>query len=169
MYVAITRAKRKIFLLTARSRMLFGQTQELMPSRFIKEIDSKYLEQIGTESRSFEADSNGYGFSRQGRDKARAEGSPAPGGSFTYSSGASSFGSAYGFGRAAVPPKNESATGEFLRPEEISKGMRVNHPRFGEGTIQTIEKVAGDALICILFENGASKNMLLRQAKLKKA
>ena len=169
MYVAITRAKRKLFLLTARSRMLFGQTQELMPSRFIKEIDPKYLEQIGTEIRSFDSDGEGYGSSRYGRDRTGvASGRPSSGvgGSFSF---ASPSGSAFGFQRDAGQPKNQSASGEFLGPEDISKDMHVFHPRFGEGTIQTIEKVAGDALICIRFENGSSKNMLLRQAKLKKA
>jgi hypothetical protein len=47
--------------------------------------------------------------------------------------------------------------------------MSVFHPRFGAGTIHTVEKVAGDALISVDFESGSSKNMLLRQAKLKKA
>ena len=46
--------------------------------------------------------------------------------------------------------------------------MSVVHPRFGTGTVHSIEKVAGDALVSVDFESGSSKNMLLRQAKLKK-
>ena len=43
-YVAITRAKKELYILTAESRMLFGNTNRNMPSRFIEEIDKKYLE-----------------------------------------------------------------------------------------------------------------------------
>ena len=43
-YVAITRAKKELWMLNAKKRMLFGNTQINMPSRFMEEIDSKYLE-----------------------------------------------------------------------------------------------------------------------------
>ena len=42
-YVGITRAKEKLFLTCAKNRILYGQEQHLRPSRFIKEIDSKYI------------------------------------------------------------------------------------------------------------------------------
>ena len=42
-YVGITRAKEKLFLSYANSRMLYGQTMYSRPSRFIKEIDQKYI------------------------------------------------------------------------------------------------------------------------------
>lgn len=43
-YVAITRAKKKLWLFNAKRRMLFGSTQVNPPSRFIEEIDDKYIE-----------------------------------------------------------------------------------------------------------------------------
>ena len=43
-YVAITRAKKNLWMLNAKKRMLFGNTQLNMPSRFMEEIDSKYLD-----------------------------------------------------------------------------------------------------------------------------
>ena len=43
-YVAITRAKKDLWLLNAKRRMLFGNTQTNLPSRFVEEIDPKYLE-----------------------------------------------------------------------------------------------------------------------------
>jgi len=42
-YVGITRAKEKLFLSYADSRMLYGKTIASFPSRFIKEIDHKYI------------------------------------------------------------------------------------------------------------------------------
>lgn len=43
-YVAITRAKKKLWLLNAKRRMLFGNTQVNPPSRFMDEVDGKYLD-----------------------------------------------------------------------------------------------------------------------------
>ena len=43
-YVAITRAKKNLWMLNAKKRMLFGNTQINMPSRFMEEIDDKYLD-----------------------------------------------------------------------------------------------------------------------------
>ena len=43
-YVAITRAKKNLWMLNAKRRMLFGNTQINMPSRFMEEIDDKYLD-----------------------------------------------------------------------------------------------------------------------------
>ena len=44
MYVAITRAKDKLFITSAKKRMLFGQENIAIPSRFIKEIDPSLIE-----------------------------------------------------------------------------------------------------------------------------
>ena len=46
-YVAITRAKKKLYLINARSRILYGQVSSNIPSRFINEIGEDYLEKIG--------------------------------------------------------------------------------------------------------------------------
>lgn len=43
-YVAITRAKKKLYIISAKSRMLFGNTNMNRPSRFIEEIDDEYLD-----------------------------------------------------------------------------------------------------------------------------
>ena len=44
-YVAITRAKKNLWMLNTKRRMLFGNTQINLPSRFMDEIDSKYIEE----------------------------------------------------------------------------------------------------------------------------
>ena len=43
-YVAITRAKEKLYIINALRRMLFGKTSVNMPSRFINEIDKEYID-----------------------------------------------------------------------------------------------------------------------------
>ena len=49
-YVAITRAKKRLWLLNAKKRMLFGNTQINSPSRFIEEVDSKYIDNVNATS-----------------------------------------------------------------------------------------------------------------------
>ena len=46
-YVAITRAKKKLYLINARSRILYGRVSSNIPSRFVSEIGDDYLETIG--------------------------------------------------------------------------------------------------------------------------
>lgn len=46
-YVAITRAKKKLYLINARSRILYGKISSNVPSRFINEISDEYIETIG--------------------------------------------------------------------------------------------------------------------------
>ena len=46
-YVAITRAKKKLYLINARSRILYGKVSNNIPSRFVNEIGNDYLETIG--------------------------------------------------------------------------------------------------------------------------
>lgn len=64
-YVAITRAKDKLFLTLARSRLYFGSTQTNIPSRFLAEIPEKLIETRGAHSRG------------SGRDRDRGYGGPS--------------------------------------------------------------------------------------------
>ncbi|MEI8199733.1 MAG: UvrD-helicase domain-containing protein [Eubacteriales bacterium] len=160
-YVAITRARKKLHITSARSRMLFGQTQEMPPSRFIREIDPAYLESIGASRRSFVDD----GPSARTAPSASSVSPGAAG----YTAGLHPFGTT-AFGAPRPAPAGSAAVGDdsWLTPETISKGMTVRHPRFGKGTVVSVEKVAGDALVCVAFENKTTRNMLVRQAKLVK-
>ena len=143
MYVAITRAKRKLTIISARSRMLFGQTQNLSPSRFIKEIPPQYMRAIANKR----------------KEQPKEPVNPRFGGEAKAS--APSYIPSY----KAVKPA--ASAGSDFTPDTISKGMRVLHPRFGEGIVVSCEKVAGDALICVDFD-GMRKNMLLNKSGLKK-
>lgn len=49
-YVAITRARKNLWLINAKRRTLFGQTQSNLPSRFLDEVDSKYIEEENNRS-----------------------------------------------------------------------------------------------------------------------
>lgn len=167
MYVAITRAKRKLTIISARSRMLFGKTTNLQPSRFLKEIPREYMNPIGNKRQEApKAQMNprynregGYG-SASGYDRS---------GSVVSVGGSMSQGNSTEKSYVPVFQKKTTATtsSSDFTPDSISKGMRVNHPRFGEGIVVSCEKVAGDALVCVDFD-GMKKNMLLNKSGLKR-
>jgi DNA helicase-2/ATP-dependent DNA helicase PcrA len=54
MYVGITRAKEKLYLLYARSRLLYGNYQNNIPSRFLSEIPVQYLHRMGAETAEYQ-------------------------------------------------------------------------------------------------------------------
>ncbi|MBO4927018.1 MAG: UvrD-helicase domain-containing protein [Clostridiales bacterium] len=165
MYVAITRAKRKLTIISARSRILFGQTQNLNPSQFVKEIPSQYLRAISNKRTEQPREKINPRYEREGR---RQEGGYSSG---TVNSARSSFAGGGNTGSSYVPryqaPKPKAPSGSDFSPETIRKGMHVMHPRFGEGVVISCEAVAGDALVCVDFD-GMKKNMLLNKSGLKK-
>ena len=143
MYVALTRAKRKLTVISARSRMLFGQTQNLSPSRFVKEIPPQYMRAIANKRKEQPKEAVNP---RYGREPQREKPAYIP----TYQA------------NKPQPVRNSDFT-----PETIKKGMQVVHPRFGEGIVVSCEQVAGDALVCVDFD-GMRKNMLLNKSGLKR-
>ena len=150
MYVAITRAKKNLFLVLTKQRMLFGQTQCYPPSRFLKEIDREHLYMMGS-AREPERKLPGTVHPNQYREQARK----------TISSALES-----GVTSRSSNSKRSSAGG--LTPDMLQEGMKVKHDRFGTGVILKVEPVAGDALITVDFD-GMRKNMLAKTAGLRKA
>ncbi len=148
MYVAITRAKKNLFIVLAQQRMLFGQTQCNRPSRFLREISPELLYPMGAKRNRPQEDASGL--STPTRDAARK----------TISKALSSYG--------GTPSANKKKDEDALKPDELEEGMKVTHPRFGEGIILKVEKVGGDALVTVDFD-GMRKNMLAGSANLKKA
>ncbi len=147
MYVAVTRAKKNLFLVLAQQRMLYGQTQCNKPSRFIGEIDRDLLYPMGVRRTAKEKE-----------DKLRMEASDRV-----------SVGIAEQFRQSSAAKAMESRTDDgSLKPDQIKKGMKVIHPRFGEGEVIKVEPVGGDALLSIDFD-GMKKNLLAKSAHLKKA
>lgn len=178
-YVAITRAKKKLYITTARMRTLYGQTQSFLPSRFIQEIPEQYIDEIGGSARG---DRHAYGSRQPGQGK------PAVNNDRSQSSGAMPAGGSILKGDAAAARKNMSSGMEFLKsggkkeaaksasaavdssilqPHQIQKGDNVRHDTFGLGQVLQVEPVAGDALVAIRFTSG-TKRLMAKFAKLKK-
>lgn len=139
-YVAITRAKKQLYVTSARKRMIFGQTQRNVTSRFIREIGRELINKIDSaaEKRIEEDHDNevtevqSLSLQQQlARDK-----------------------------RQANLSKSESAVYEI--------GERVHHSIFGDGTIISVKHMANDAMLEIAFEKVGTKKIMANYAKLKK-
>ena len=181
-YVAITRAKRELYMLHTRNRLLYGQTMYNPVSRFVSEIPSALVEKLNDE----EASPFGTGFGRS-----------AFGGYSSSFGGASYGGSVYGSRGAAspatqkktyysapertpirqsAPPSPERLTvGKPLTPQKrtaqkelFSAGDRVRHITFGEGEIISVKPMGADTLYEIVFDRVGTKKLMATYAKLKK-
>lgn len=182
-YVAITRAKKKLYITSARMRMLYGQTQNYMPSRFVKEIPEQYIEEIGGSTRgdrqAYGSRYEGQGYGSSGRqdstpastkstsilkeDSKKARSNISSGMDFLKSGGKTKANSGTAFGSTST-----ASDGDFLQPNEIKQGDQVRHSTFGIGKVVQVEAVAGDALVAIQFNSGM-KRLMAKFAKLKKA
>ena len=193
-YVAITRAKRELYILHTRSRLLYGQTMYNPLSRFIAEIPESLLEQV---SRTSEAR---YGESRYGAYGARgAEAAPSQrrtyysdreegsayssygsgGGrsaysqSGTYGNGGgrhaySQNGGKSSFGGGVTVGKPLQKVAKSGAREALSAGDRVLHPTFGEGDILSAKPMGADVLYEVAFDRVGTKKLMGTYAKLKK-
>jgi DNA helicase-2/ATP-dependent DNA helicase PcrA len=149
-YVAVTRAKKELFLLNTSSRMLYGRTEIRQMSRFGNEIpqDSCDRESVGDGQRNSSYGSS-YGSSY---NSARNDGYTA-----RYSESRNSF------------LENVRATAaQKTNVEAFSEGDRVAHSIFGEGVIASATSMGGDMLYEIEFDSGAVKRLMGSFAKLKK-
>ena len=161
-YVAMTRAKEKLYLTGASQRMLFGRTSSNRPSRFTGEIPPEYLERSG---RSFYDDGGEWGTFQTRRSVS------APMGGSRYSGG--TFGGerparpASGPGRPAgsASPYRPAAKAVSSGPlPTFGKGDMVEHTAFGCGMVLSVQKMGGDALIEIAFDNVGTKRLMLKAA-----
>ena len=164
-YVALTRAKEALNLTCAAQRMLFGRTTNNLPSRFTDEIPPELLERTG---RSYgerggwkrdllEYQSDGAGWSGSGRSAA-----PGGGGSGYGAAGASRPGGA----PARPAARRSGGTGYTTAPAlpAFAPGDVVEHKAFGRGTVVSVQKMGGDALVEIAFDGAGTKRLMLKSA-----
>ncbi len=166
-YVSITRAKKKLYITTALSRLLFGQTRMTLLSRFVKEIPREYLAEIGR--RRYSADTQQVsGQAVQGRSAisthARHSGFGLGGSSSLSRSFADKLDS-----RSSKAPKKKEGSPRGLSAGQIKVTDSIMHPKFGKGVVKKLIPAADDAIIEIDFEDFGYKKMLVNQSGLDKA
>lgn len=170
-YVAITRAKRSVTLSFASTRMRNGQHESNAPSRFIREIDSIYLENPLSDE-DFDTSDISWSPFAQRNSFGRAGGyarSGAPGSLGRQSSPASASKPVAGGFRnpSPVPAKRPDLDFEGVPMTQLFAGERVEHNRFGAGTIKSIGGAAPDMKAVIEFDEYGEKLLLLKYAKIR--
>ena len=164
-YVAMTRAKEKLYLTCAQQRMLFGRTSNNRPSRFVEEIPQELLERTGRANR-WDSDSWGGGIPSRdagygGYDR------PAPAGQSAQGRSAGTAGYGGGFVRAINGSGQKPAGRPAPAPApaaSFKKGDTVRHKAFGKGVILSIQKMGGDALLEIAFDQVGTKRLMMKSA-----
>jgi DNA helicase-2/ATP-dependent DNA helicase PcrA len=145
MYVAITRARERLYFSLAQSRMLHGQTRYAMRSRFLSEVPEVHLKWLTPKQGFIESEP---------RWKSSGDG------------GGATYGRQGAAAHAAVAPRSVT-TGVTVGAQQFRIGQGVRHGRFGEGTIIGLSGSGLDAQAQIQFREVGSKTLALGVAKLE--
>ncbi len=161
MYVAITRAKNYCMISYAESRYRNGQTVMAQPSRFIREIDSKFVRRpFGNRF-----DNNRFNPVERYRDSFHSTPTRQTSTSRTSApSFQSKASSAVASTKSSMP---SSVSGEFSvhAANELSEGMKIRHERFGDGKIVSVDTSGQNARIVVAFDSLDTKTLLLKFAR----
>jgi DNA helicase-2/ATP-dependent DNA helicase PcrA len=144
MYVAITRARKRLYLSYSQTRLLHGQTRYNVRSRFFDELPENALKWLTPKNQNFGGSAFGFG---GGYASTRA---PASQGGWN----------AERFASPPVPVQ-KAAPSHGLRA-----GLQVFHTKFGEGTVLSIEGQGDDARAQVKFSRHGIKWLALAVAKL---
>ncbi|MFA7580675.1 UvrD-helicase domain-containing protein [Castellaniella sp.] len=152
MYVAMTRARKRLTLTLAQSRLLHGQTRYGLRSRFLDEIPEGHLKWLTPRETARESAPWRGAFRRglgawQGGEQ-QPDRLPEP------------------RRPTRVSAPRGLATGVTVGEQTYNIGMRVQHDRFGEGTVISLSGNGDDALARIEFADTGTKTLALGVARL---
>ncbi|MBQ5423812.1 MAG: UvrD-helicase domain-containing protein, partial [Bacteroidales bacterium] len=162
-YVAVTRAKKRIMLYYAENRFRFGKLTPMAPSRFLKDIDTSYVDWHGLSVSPFLAtfDDEFEGYTKfQRKPSFPTESSPRSV-SFKPVEQQSP--------RNLVPLKKMSSrpAEEIADSSQLVEGVRIKHKMFGEGRIMSRIGDGENTKLVVEFDSGDTKTLLLKFAKLQ--
>ncbi len=173
-YVGITRAKENLFLTCARQRTIFGSTSCNSVSRFIKEIPSNMLDgydDVMGEKVEDKFEDSSYKWEYRGASGGKIKTYKIEGEDSKIQNvamGADTNKSSNGF----VFRTAESFLKSFEAKKEVDinmykSGQRVYHKKFGEGTINKVEKEGDDLKVDICFDKVGNKRLMAKFAGLQ--
>lgn len=154
-YVAMTRAKKTLTLTAATMRYKYGQIIFSEKSRFVQEIDSKYIDS---------------GFVAK---------KPLPTSTSTSNNSYNTFPSFVKKEKKQLPitsiknnvitrqSSNITSDKELINPDNLQTGMEVYHDKFGKGIVLTIDNQHDDKRAVVDFQREGKKTLVLKFAKLK--
>ena len=162
-YVAVTRAEKHLFLTYANSRYRFGNLTQNDASRFLEELPEAFLDRTfaGGGARN-QANQNDMGsaFARMHRgfeSKMAASNKPAEKPSYMSVI-------------AAKPKPVEHVPSKDFVPSDttnLQEGQKVEHQKFGFGTVSKMEGSAHNPIATVIFELNGEKKIMLNYAKLR--
>jgi len=152
MYVAITRARERLYLSLAQSRMLHGKTRYAMLSRFLEEIPDEHLKWLTPKAQIYTAYVDNPDRCAGALDKKPAVRVDAFGRQST--------------GRIFQRAPRSLSHGVAVGAQVFQVGQGVHHARFGEGTIISVSGSGVDAQAQIQFREVGTKTLALGIAKL---
>ncbi len=150
-YVAITRAKKRLFIMHCNSRMVYGKTEFNRRSRFIDEMpkeacefEDAYLDRMQGSMNSFMSDFS-HANTLASKDFERfAYGTKSP---------------------LTPPPRQNIPTSPSV---SFSVGDKVSHPMFGTGFVLNASTMVGDTLYTVAFDKVGTKKIMGNYAKMTK-
>ncbi len=176
-YVAITRAKKTLYIVHTRNRLLYGQTMYNPVSRFVSEIPESLMDKPDDSDAGKVRVTGGYGSYSpygMGRVSYGARGAESPASQQrTYIAG----GQPVRTSARQTPPTSSAETitvGKFMPPktsarrEVFSPGDRVRHMNFGDGEILSVKPMGADTLYEIVFDRVGTKKLMATYARLTK-
>ena len=163
-YVALTRAERHCFLSYAKSRYRYGKMEFSSPSRFLRDIDSKFLSTRGGLNTAPRRSSFGE---VELPWKRQQPPTPSNSSGLSGKSGLSGLSGMSNFTRLSRISKPTPATAADAAPCNLSAGQQVLHQRFGRGIVERIEGTGDNLKATVRFENAGTKQLLLKFAKLQ--
>lgn len=177
LYVAITRAEKVCILSYAKSRFRNGQSNFTRPSRFLADIDPKFLELPSESSlfnsgtgKSFEEAENRFPKNNSYNSNYKSQDWPSRP-SVNINSGRNQAPTSVRTGKPLTKLSNNDTSASPVSTSAVHEGksLRVGqsilHERFGKGKIAEIEGVEGNCTITVDFENSGTKKLLLKFAK----
>ncbi|MCY1719820.1 exodeoxyribonuclease V subunit gamma [Prolixibacteraceae bacterium Z1-6] len=162
-YVALTRAEDNACFSFANQRYRWGNLDFCTPSRFLEELDERYLDSSGVEVLS--RNSSRQHQSMSSAQKQVQQLTRRPAGSPIKTPDSQNI-----FNKKLVSLKETGRTQDTFVGDDASKiqsGMVVEHQRFGKGKVLQVEGVAPNIKATVYFHSGAQKQLLLKFAKLK--
>ncbi|WP_118972256.1 ATP-dependent helicase [Taibaiella koreensis] len=167
-YVVITRAKHRLWLSFANSRYRFGSLVQNEPSRFIDEVPQEYMDRsfaglAGARTGAVARNASAQQRTFNPREKTQQQ--PVRGAQTGTSDAARVM--AQKQAQAQVTTHIPSANFVSSDPEDMEEGTRVEHQKFGVGTIKRLEGGAHNRIATINFPGGGGdKKIMLAYAKL---
>ena len=190
LYVAITRAEKHCILTNAKNRFRYGKMEFDNPSRFIDEIDAGLIEggeeapesSFGGERSSFggygsdggyggrmpwDRDRSGYGREYQNAKPVASQFMADPKPSFKSVRAVNAVQRIMGdtTTSSSVASAGSSASNASSVAGSLSEGCRIEHQRFGIGTVLKIEGTGENTKATVEFQNAGTKQLLLKFAK----